>query len=186
MSRNKILIGSALALVLIYIISFSTEDLTAQGTAEVYIVKEVMKSKSKKPSDFTWIDGGKEISFSEYTKGKTVFLNFWGTWCPPCRKEIPAIIKIGKEQNPKDFVIIGIALEHSSVSVAEKKVRKYANSKGINYINIIDDNKKIANAYGGIQAVPSTFLIDKKGNIAEKIIGGRSYSSFMKSLKKVL
>ena len=186
MNINKILIGSATVLVLLYIISFVTEDANAQGMAEVHIVKDVMASKTKKVSDFTWMDGKKEVVYSEFTKGKIVFINFWGTWCPPCRREIPDIIKIGKELNPDEFVIIGIALEHSSPSVAVGKVQKFANAKGINYINIIDDNKKLSNAFGGIPAVPSTFIIDKKGNIAEKIVGGRSYSAFMKSLKKVL
>jgi thiol-disulfide isomerase/thioredoxin len=183
---NKILIGSATFLILLYIISFAVEDANAQGMAEVYIIKDVMASKTKKVSDFTWMDGKKEIVFSEFTKGKTVFINFWGTWCGPCRREIPDIIKIGKELNPDDFVIIGIALEHSAPSKALGKVQKYATAKGINYINIVDDNKKLSTAFGGIRAVPSTFIVDKKGNIAEKIVGGRSYSAFMKSLKKVL
>ena len=82
-------------------------------SGEVYTLKSVSKATKGKAIDFTWNDGKKDVSFSQYTRGKVVFLNFWGTWCGPCRREIPDIIQISKDLKDKDFVVVGIALENN-------------------------------------------------------------------------
>jgi thiol-disulfide isomerase/thioredoxin len=151
--------------------------------AKVFNLKNVKSNGSNKASDFTWTENGKEMSFSEFTKGKVVLVNFWGTWCPPCRAEIPTLIEISKELSSKDFVMIGIATER--VDNPLDKVAQFAKDKGIPYHIFITD-EQIRKNYGGIPFVPMTFIIDKEGNIVETINGAREKSEFMNSINKVL
>lgn len=151
----------------------------------VFNIKEVKKAVGKKVADFTFDMDGKTVSFSEYTKGKVVFLNFWGTWCPPCRAEIPDIIEISKELKDKDFVVIGIAVEKAAPDMAKNKVAEFAKKSGIDYTLIIG-NSELYQAYGGIANIPATFIIDKDGTIAESISGMKDKSTFMKSINKFL
>lgn len=155
------------------------------STVKVYTIASVSNPVSGKPVDFTWEDNGRTMSFFEYTKNKVVFINFWGTWCPPCRKEIPDIISLYNDYKNKDFVVIGIALERDP-STAVQKVKDYAEKNGINYINFVDTRQELAMAYGGIQAVPTTFIVDKSGSITETIIGMRDKSYFENSVKNAM
>jgi thiol-disulfide isomerase/thioredoxin len=133
--------------------------------------------------DISWTDGGKTVKLSDVAKDKVVFINFWGTWCPPCRKEIPDIIEISKEE--KDVIVIGIALERVKDRV--KQVQDYAQKTGIPYMNVTGDDKvigNVVNAFGGINAVPTTFIVNKAGMITEQIVGSQSKSEFLASIKK--
>lgn len=153
--------------------------------ANVYNLKEVKSAVGKKAADFTFDMDGKTVSFAEYTKGKVVFLNFWGTWCPPCRAEIPDIIEINKDLKGKDFVVIGIAVEKVTADQAKSKVAEFAGKSGIDYTLVIG-NPELYKAYGGISSVPTTYIIDKDGTIGETIIGMRDKETFMKSINKFL
>lgn len=138
--------------------------------------------------DFTWEQDGKTMKFSDYIKGKTVFINFWGTWCPPCRAEIPYIVKLQKELKDKDFVVVGFALERSP---SIDGVQKFVDAKGINYINFLSPNTdptamKVVSHFGRISAVPTTMIFNKKGEKVETIVGGRDYKSFKASVEKAL
>lgn len=155
------------------------------SSIKVFTIRSVSNPVSGKPVDFTWEEDGKTYSFSEYTKNKVVFINFWGTWCPPCRREIPDIISLYNDYKNKDFVVIGIALERDP-STAIQKVKEYAEKNGINYINFADTRQELAMAYGGIQAVPTTFIVDKSGSITETIIGMRDRSYFENSVKNAM
>lgn len=165
----------------------TTSTTTAEQvtTPKVFAIRTVSNPVSGKPVDFTWEENGKTFSFSEYTKNKVVFINFWGTWCPPCRKEIPDIISLYNDYKNKDFVVVGIALEREP-STAVQKVKDYAERNGINYINFADTKQELAMAYGGIQAVPTTFIVDKSGTITETIIGMRDKSYFENSVKNAM
>src|SRR5688572_27362432 len=74
----------------------ATKEAAAPAASSVATVESVSAAKSGKATDFAWKADGKTVSFSEFTKGKVTFLNFWATWCPPCRREIPDIIEISK------------------------------------------------------------------------------------------
>jgi len=116
--------------------------------------------------DFTLQDiSGKEVSLSDF-KGKVIILNFWATWCPPCRKEIPVFIELYKKYKDEGLVIIGISLDREGEKVLIPFVKKF----GINYPVLIG-TKKVVDAYGGIRGIPTTFIIDKKGKIRKKHIG---------------
>lgn len=157
----------------------------ADSKAQVFNIQSIGKNTEGKLVDFTFVDAdGKKSSLSELAKGKVVFLNFWGTWCPPCRAEIPDIIKVVDNLKSKDFVAIGIALERNKESAVDN-VASFAKSRNMNY-KIFIGSQELAQAYGGIQAVPTTFLIDKDGNIVKTIQGSQSYETFMDEISKIL
>jgi len=149
----------------------------------VFVAKSVIPAKPGNIVDFVWIQDGKEKKFSEFVKGKIVLLNFWGTWCPPCRREIPDLVEVANEGENKDFVVVGITLERD-IENAETNVKEFAKQKGIKYLNIIDKDQSIARAYGGINAVPTTFIIDKKGKIVETLVGARMKQDFIDAINR--
>jgi len=125
--------------------------------------------KSAAAPDFSLVDmQGKPISLKSY-RGKVVVLNFWATWCPPCRKEVPDLVVIQKEYQAKGVEIIGIAMEREG----KLALTPFVERQGINYRVALDDGR-VSNLYDGIDAIPTTFFIDKKGLIRQKVEGGLS------------
>ena len=105
--------------------------------------------------------GGETFHLSEH-RGKVVVLNFWATWCPPCRMEIPGFIDLQDEYGD-DVVFVGLALDQDDDSA----VREYADEKGINY-PVIPGAHAVARSYGGIASLPTTFVVDPRGEIRFK------------------
>lgn len=161
------------------------EASTASVSANVYNLESVVPGKGGSIPDFTWTENGKSMKFSEVAKNKVVFINFWGTWCPPCRAELPGIISIDKELAGKDFLIIGINVNERAADPISH-VAKFAGDKGIKYRNFIDTKGELAYAFGGVRAVPTTYIVDKSGNISETLVGGRSKEIFLESINKAL
>lgn len=119
----------------------------------------------KKAPDFTLTSLDKnEIKLSNY-KGKVIILDFWASWCPPCKAEIPSFIELYKKYKEQGLAIIGIALSDEKYNI-----QAFAKNFKINY-PIAMGNEKIVRDYGGIRGLPTTFIIDKEGNIREKFIG---------------
>ncbi|MFA6141952.1 MAG: TlpA disulfide reductase family protein [Candidatus Omnitrophota bacterium] len=129
--------------------------------------------------DFTLhsIDG-KTVSLSEF-KGKVVILDFFASWCPPCRQEIPDFIELQKAYGDKGFVMIGVSL----VNMDESK--KFASQKGINYPVVMDD-EKVSGLYGPIRSIPTTFVLDRDLKIVRFYIGARPKSVFENDIKELL
>lgn len=192
--KNRLKIVSAiLSLAFVAVVTLlitnnnDSANLNAAGEpVKVFAIETVTAGSDSKVADFTFKEGGKTVKFSEFTKGKVVFLNFWGTWCPPCKRELPDIARISKEMGGKDFVVIGIALERGD-DVAEnvKKVADFSGKNELGYYNFIDSKRELQKAYGGIRAVPTTFIIDKNGKIGLAHEGMDSYDGFMGKINKV-
>lgn len=149
----------------------------------VYLVETVKKQGPGKAVDFTWKANGKTQSFAELTKGKVVLVNVWATWCAPCRKEIPDLIAIHNEMASKGVMVFGISVDQDENKYT--MVKNFVEKKNVTYLNIID-NLKIADAYGSIQAIPTSFIINRNGDIVQKIVGGMSKAQFMAALEKAL
>ena len=186
--KNKKIIGIfSLAVIMafgLYVFNYNANaDTNQQKTKEVYTISNVVKGAKNSIPNFDFTMNGKKMNFKDFSKGKVIFINFWGTWCPPCRREIPDIIKINEELNGKKFMVVGMASERVADPVA--KVAEYATANGLNYPNFII-TKELVDAFGGLEAVPTTFIVDGNGNIVEKIVGMRDKETFMAAIKRVL
>lgn len=134
------------------------------------------------PIDFTLYDQyGKEHTLSEY-KGKTIFLNFWATWCPPCREEMPYIDELYEEynKNQDDVVILGVASPNLGREGSEDDVKKFLSENYYKFPVVFDEGGPMIIEYG-ISAFPSALIIDKEGFVS-KYIPGAMDKETMKSL----
>ncbi|MCK4578300.1 MAG: TlpA family protein disulfide reductase [Candidatus Marinimicrobia bacterium] len=135
--------------------------------------------------DFTLTSmNGRPITMSKL-RGKVVLINFWATWCPPCRQEIPDLSNIYANYKDKDFVILGISLDDLNTD----EIAKFARNYRMTYPVLHGPRSELGDitmAYGGIQAIPTTFLIDKQGYIRKVYVGARSEKVFLEDIKSWL
>ena len=112
---------------------------------------------------------GTQVKLSSYA-GKVVLLNFWATWCPPCRNEIPSIEALYSKFKDKGFVVLGVDLQEDAQSVSI-----FTKRYGITYPVVLDQTGQVGNEYGA-RGIPLSFLIDKRGRITSGAIGGHDWA----------
>ncbi len=122
----------------------------------------------------------KTVRLSDF-KGKVVLLDFWATWCAPCREEIPELIQLQRQYAGKEFTVLGVALDEEGAAVVKPVVQEL----GANYPVVIG-NLQVAAAYGGIEALPTTFLIGRNGKILKTYVGSREKSRFQQDILSAL
>jgi cytochrome c biogenesis protein CcmG/thiol:disulfide interchange protein DsbE len=144
-----------------------------------YAVRTKRRADAVKAIDFTLPDlkGGK-VALTDY-KSRVIILDFWATWCPPCRAEIPDFIALSKEYSSKNFVMIGAAVDDPN------KVGNFVKSNNINYTICIADQATAGN-YGGIRGIPTTFVIDREGYIVRQYVGFRPKEVFEQDIKDLM
>ncbi|MFH0731672.1 MAG: TlpA disulfide reductase family protein [Candidatus Omnitrophota bacterium] len=130
---------------------------------------------------FTLTDINGNSFDSSGLKGKVVILDFWATWCPPCREEIPHFVELDKQYNDKGLAVVGISLDEGGASA----VKSFAQENGISY-PILIGTQEVQSAYGGIRGIPTTFIIDRNGNIVQKVVGYRDKDFFEEAIKDLL
>ena len=123
---------------------------------------------------------GKVVDFASF-KGKVVVIDFWATWCPPCREEIPGYIQLMKAHAGEGLVVIGISLDQAGPQV----VKAFAAKAGINYPLVMADEEILA-AFGGVEAIPTTFLIDREGIIRDRKVGAEPAADYAKKVRALL
>ncbi len=123
---------------------------------------------------------GEAVSSSQF-KGKVVVVDFWATWCGPCIAEIPGYIALQKKYGKDGLVIIGVSLDRGGPA----KVKKFAADHGMNY-TIVMGNDEIGEAYGGLEAIPTTFLISRDGRIVHRKTGAWEHEAYEQLVKKHL
>ncbi|MBI1953558.1 MAG: TlpA family protein disulfide reductase [Candidatus Omnitrophica bacterium] len=132
-------------------------------------------------ADFQLTDlAGKPVSLSA-SRGKVVILDFWATWCPPCREEIPHFKALYAKYKTKGVEIIGVALDRGGLAV----VKPFAASAGINY-PVVLGTREVVRAYGGVRGIPTTFVIDRQGGIVRKYVGYQPPEVFERDVKNLL
>lgn len=126
---------------------------------------------------------GENVTLSDY-QGKAVILNFWATWCPPCRKEIPDFVKMTKNRDSDRFVILGVTLQ----SGTPDEIRKFAKEQGMNYPVLTGDEsylRKLTQLYGGIRGIPTTFVIGPEGKIHKKYLGPQTAETLWSDIQSI-
>jgi len=113
---------------------------------------------------------GKQVKLADY-RGKVVFLNFWATWCPPCREEMPAMERLYQLYRDKGLAVVAVSVDADAVAVPPF-LKKNSLTFPIGY----DPKMALADRYG-VRALPSSFLIDKKGTLAALAIGPRAWDT---------
>ncbi len=131
--------------------------------------------------DFVLSDlAGKPVQLTEF-KGKMVILNFWATWCGPCREEIPDFVDLYKKHKDRGLIIIGISLDQAGGDMVKSFVSRYK----MNYPVLLTDNQ-IENSYGGVYSIPTTFIISRNGRVVNRFIGNPGIEAFKREINKWL
>lgn len=154
----------------------------ASGTDTKSQTPEEQAADTVPAPDFTLLDQyGNSHTLSDY-KGKTVFLNFWATWCPPCRAEMPEIQEIYEEygENSSDVIILGIASPETGREGSAEEIAAFLSENEYTYPVVMDTDGIMAYYYG-ISAYPTTFMIDKDGNVFG-YVPGQITKDIMKSI----
>lgn len=121
--------------------------------------------------DFTLKDlTGREVKLADL-KGKVVVLNFWATWCPPCREEIPSMMRLNQAMAGKPFQMLAVSIDEGG----QQAVAAYFAQSGTTLPALLDTNQAVSKRYG-LTGVPETFVIDKKGVILKKLVGAMDWS----------
>ena len=135
----------------------------------------------KQAPEFTLLDiNGNKVNLSDF-KGKVVILDFWATWCPPCIAEIPHFIELYDEYKNRGLEVIGISVDWNG----QRVVPPFAKESGINYILLLGDDE-VADLYGGIISIPTTFILDREGGIRKRYMGYRDKEVFERDIKELL
>ena len=130
---------------------------------------------------------GKDVTVAQY-KGKVVLVNFWATWCEPCKIEIPELIQLQAKYEPKGFTILGVAMDDEGKSVVapfvEKKRYDIGGGKEVpmNYPILLGDDE-IASKFGGLLGFPTTVLFDKNGKEIKRTTGAIAYEEYAKIIE---
>lgn len=133
------------------------------------------------PSFSLYTLDGEAFRLEEH-RGKVVVLNFWATWCPPCRREIPTFVKLQRELGDRGLQFVGVALERSA---GPGDVRAFAEKMNVNY-PVGLGNGRIAQKYGGVRGLPETFIIGPGGTIQGHIQGMATESMLRPGLEALL
>jgi thiol-disulfide isomerase/thioredoxin len=151
------------------------------------VIASVLKPQDDGPAngspapDFTLktLDG-KEVSLSSM-KGKAVMVNFWATWCEPCKIEMPWMVELQDKYRKDGFEIIGVAMDDSD----NKEIAAFAKKMNVNY-TILKGSEKVADLYGGLDGLPTNFFLDRNGKVIDSFKGLRSESVIVDDIKKAL
>lgn len=123
---------------------------------------------------------GQTVQLSDY-RGRVVLLNFWATWCGPCKSEIPWFVEFERQYKDRGFAVLGVSMDEDGWDV----VKPFLAGMNVNYRVLMGD-EAVAQAYGGVESLPTSFIIDRQGRIAATHIGLVSRGAYEKDLEALL
>jgi len=142
------------------------------------------KMRGKKAPNFTLTNlDGKKVSLADY-KGRPVLINFWATWCGPCKVEMPWFEQLRNQYASQGFEILGLA---DDADAGKDAISKVAQKSGVTYpILLTDADGKVQEAYGGLDVLPMSFYVDRNGVIVEQTAGLGSKDMIEANIKKTI
>jgi thiol-disulfide isomerase/thioredoxin len=126
------------------------------------------------------IPEGKSTPLASF-RGKAVLLNFWATWCGPCKIEMPWLVDLQKKYGPQGLQIVGVAMDDTS----DKEIADFTHKMGVNYV-VLKGTEKVGDLYGGVEGLPTTYYLDRSGKVVDKTLGLASESVIEDAIKKSL
>jgi len=123
---------------------------------------------------------GTRHQMSEWVGQQPVVINFWGTWCPPCRREIPDLVRLYNEYNSQGVEIVSLAIRDTPT-----KVKNYSAQAGMNWVMLIAE-EDVAEEFKLGTGVPTTIFLDKNGNEQARFVGARDYNTFKAAFDKIV
>ena len=186
MKRSVVLvlfIVVAITALLLFGNKFSSHSRTGTASANAGPAHELGPARGTMAPDFELpvLQGkGKTIQLSSL-KGKAVIVNFWATYCDPCKIEMPWLADLQKKYGPQGFQILGIVMDDPG----EKTIVDFAKKMGVNYPVLVGTDK-VADLYGGIEGLPTTFFLDRDGKVVDRVLGLEDESLIEASIKKSL
>ncbi len=145
-------------------------------------VVRLKPQEARKPApEFSLKDAdGRTVRLSDY-EGKVVLLNFWATWCGPCRIEIPWLNELEQQYKSRGFAVLGISMDEEGWDI----IKPFTTEMRVNYRILLGDDQT-AQLYGGVENLPTTFIIDRQGNIASVHLGLVSKSDYENEIQQLL
>ncbi len=135
-------------------------------------IKMIPIKGNKKTPDFSLQDiNGKKVELKQF-KGKVIFLNFWATWCTPCKEEMPCMEILYQQFKEKNFALLAISVDYGGL----KPVKEYINRHHYTFPVLLDPKGRTLDLFG-VKGIPTTYLIDKKGIMVAKAVGPRDWNS---------
>jgi thiol-disulfide isomerase/thioredoxin len=145
------------------------------------------QAAGKRPDWSIKLSGGRKVSASDYD-GKVLIVDFWATWCPPCRKEVPGFIKLQKEYGDKGLVVLGFSMDKDP-----ETHERWVKEQGLNYLSIYANTEEgqavieqFQKVIGEISGIPTTLVIDRSGRIVYRHVGYAAPEDFEKVFKPLL
>jgi cytochrome c biogenesis protein CcmG/thiol:disulfide interchange protein DsbE len=180
--KNLLLLVTIIAALLIFGCNKNASELNKEqknDSVNSSVNREADNSKNKAPEFTLNSPTGKKVSLSDY-KGKVVIVDFWATWCPPCRKGIPDLVELQNEFGNK-IAVIGISVDTDT----KDQVAAFAKDYNINY-TVLFATQDVVQNYGNIEAIPTSFVIDKNGIIVNQFVGLTPKETYVNEIKKLL
>ena len=162
---------------------FLLHGLSSREKASTGLTSSGLKAVGdRKPApDFVLPDSsGKAVRLSDF-RGKAVLLNFWATWCAPCKLEIPWFVEFEHSYGDRGFAVVGVSMDEDGW----KSVTPYMEAVKVNYPVVIG-NDEVSKAFGGVESLPATLLIDKAGRIASAHVGLYGKGDYEAEIKALL
>ena len=209
MKRNTIVLGIVLFLLAVFawagwanwqyrkqaaekrLAAVEKAELIASGGPAGDVPHFVSPLMSKPAPDFTLEDvSGKKVSLASY-KGKAVLINFWATWCGPCKIETPWLVDLRNQYAGKGFEILGVSADDLDLDdkkkLAEEKseIRKFADQQHMDYPVLINGGS-LDKAYDGLDALPTSYFVDRSGKVVASTLGLTSKDDIESNIHKAL
>jgi cytochrome c biogenesis protein CcmG/thiol:disulfide interchange protein DsbE len=123
---------------------------------------------------------GKEVRLSSL-RGKAVLVNFWATWCEPCKIEMPSLVDLQKKYGPQGLQIVGVAMDDAD----DKEISAFAHKMGVNYM-VLRGTENVGDLYGGVDRLPMTYYLDRSGKVVDETMGMAGEATFEDAIKRAL